>query len=208
MYASRNFDDAIAQWKKVKESYASLELTTLAELKIADAHFENEAYIEAAAAYEDFRKLHPANDKAPYALYRQGLSYFKQIIGIDTDQTPVKSAVASFQSFLNQYPKSPFVAEVREKLEDSRQKQVEHEIYVGKFYLKTEKYPAAIKRLGEALAKYPKSPVHDETLFCLGKAYMLSGDKVRGRDTFKRMMTEFPASRFLDEAKKVMEEYY
>ena len=42
-YASGHYEDAITSWKKVKESYSSPELTAQAELKIADAHFQNKA---------------------------------------------------------------------------------------------------------------------------------------------------------------------
>ena len=204
-YSAHHYEDAIAQWKKVKETYSSPELTTLADLKIADAHFDNHSYIEAAAAYEDFRKLHPNHEKVAYALYRLGLCYYKQITGIDTDQTPVKSAVNLLDSFLRQYPKSEYTAEVRALLDECMMKQVQYEIYVGRFYLRTDKYAAAIKRLEEALVKYPKSAFHDETLFYLGKAYFLSGDKVKGKATFNRLANEFDSSKFLAEAKQVME---
>lgn len=207
-YASKRYEDAIAQWKKVKESYFSPELTTTAELKIADAQFESGSYIEAAASYEDFRKLHPANQKAPYALYRLGLCYYDQITGIDTDQTPVKNAVSVFENFLRQYPASEYAAEVKDKLEVCRMKQVQYEIYVGRFYLRSEKYQAAIKRLEEALAKYPSSLVHDETLFYLGEAYILSGEKSKGRDVFKRLSTEYSSSKYVDDARKFMDKYY
>lgn len=207
-YASRNYEDAIAQWKKVKESYYSPELSTLVELKIADAHFENKNYIEASAAYEDFRKLHPNHEKAPFALYRLGLCNYNQIDRIDTDQTPVKNAVALFEQFLKQYPKSEYAAEAKEKLEECYQKQVQYEIYVGRFYLRTEKYHAAIKRIEEALTKFPKSPLHDEALLYLGEAYILVGDKNKGRDALNRLFKGYPQSRFVDDARKFMEKYY
>jgi len=200
-----NYEDAIAQWKKVKESYQSPELSARAEINIADAYFLNKDYIEAAAAYEDFRKLHPNHEKVAYALYRLGLCYYKQITGIDTDQTPVKSAVNLLDSFLRQYPKSEYTAEVRALLDECMMKQVQYEIYVGRFYLRTDKYAAAIKRLEEALVKYPKSAFHDETLFYLGKAYFHSGDKVKGKATFNRLANEFASSKFLAEAKQVVE---
>ena len=193
-YQSRNFDEAVAQWKKVKESFSSPELTTQAELKIADAHFENKAYIEAAAAYEDFRKLHPKHDRAPYALYRLGLSHYFQIAGIDTDQTPVRNAVITLEAFLSQYPDSVYAAEVREKLADCRAKQLAYENYVGNFYLRTGKYPSAIKRLSEALLRFPGLPKLDETLFYLGKAYFKSGNEQQGRAVLQRLATEYPAS--------------
>lgn len=193
-YASRNFDEAITQWKKVKESYSSPELSTQAELNIADAHFENKAFIEAAAAYEDFRKLHPTHEKAPYALYRLALSHYNQVTGIDTDQTPVKNAVATLQSFLNQYPASPYAAEVAQKLDDCRVKQLAYENYVGNFYLRTKKYPSAIKRLSEALQRFPGVPQLDETLLYLGKAYLKAGQKEQGEEVLRRLAREYPAS--------------
>ncbi|HTG81260.1 MAG TPA: outer membrane protein assembly factor BamD [Geobacteraceae bacterium] len=207
LYAGRHFEDAIAEWKKVKEGNASPELTAQADLKIADAQFENKNYIEAAAAYEAFRKLHPTNANSPYALYRLGLCYYNQITGIDTEQTPVKNAVTMFESFLAQYPASEFAPDARTKLEDCRAKQLRYEIYVGRFYLRTDHYQSAIKRFESALLEFPKSPNHDETLFYLGEAYLRTGDKKKGEEAFTRLFSEFPTSKYVAEARKLLKKY-
>lgn len=193
-YASRNYKEAIELWKKVKESDSAPELATRAELKIADAHFENEEYIEAAAAYEDFRKLHPTHEKAPYALYRLALSHYHQIAGVDTDQTPVGNAVLMLRAFLDQYPDSEYAADAAKKLADSRDKQLSYENYVGNFYLRTKKYPSAIKRLDEALRNFPGLAGLDETLFLLGKSYLKAGDLQQGRAVLERLAVEYPES--------------
>ena len=203
-YASKKYEDAIAQWKKVREAYSSPELSTRAELKIADAHFDNKSYIEAAAAYEDFRKLHPQHEKAAYALYRLGLSNYLQITGIDTDQTPVKSAVITLRAFLKQYPDSEYAAEVKLKLVDCRNKQLEYENYVGKYYLRTGKYASAIQRLSEALQWFPDNPKLDETLFYLGKAQMKAGHVTQARQSFSRLATQFPKSPLNADAAKLL----
>lgn len=203
-FAAKNYDEAIADWKKVRESYSSPELTAQAELKIADAHYQNKAYIEAAAAYEDFRKLHPSSEHASYALYRLGLSHYFQISGIDTDQTPVKNAVLSLEGFLNQYPGSPHAAEVKQKLADCRVKQLEYENYVGSFYLKTGKYTSAIKRLSEALERFPNTPKLDETLFYLGKAHLKAGNAIKGREVLGRLLKEYPSSPLNADAAKLI----
>jgi outer membrane protein assembly factor BamD len=206
-YAAKKYEDAIASWKKVKETYSNNELTTQAELKIADAHFENKAYIEAAAAYEDFRKLHPANPKSMYALYRLCLSHYYQITGIDTDQTPVKNAVTTMTGFLNLYPSSEYAPEVREKLADCRVKQLEYENYVGNFYLRTGKYPSAIKRLNEALLRFPNLSKLDDTLFLLGKAYLEAGDTALGRGALERVLKEYPNTGHKQEALQLLQEH-
>jgi outer membrane protein assembly factor BamD len=207
-YSERNYEDAIASWKKVKESYFSPELTTRAELGIADAMYDNGSFIEAAAEYENFRKLHPKHEKAPYALFRLSMCNFQQITGIDTDQNPVNNSVTLFKSFLETYPDSPLVKDVQEKLAEAKVMQLKHEIYVGRFYLRTEKYIAAINRLQEALNRFPASPLHDETLLYLGQAYILSGETAKGRDVFNRLYADYAASPFIIDAKKFMEKNY
>lgn len=203
-YAAGKYQEAIDHWKKVRESYSSPELTTQAELKIADAHFDNEAYIEAAAAYEDFRKLHPRHEKDSYVLYRLGLSHYKQIDRIDTDQTPVKNAVVTLQGFLEIYPDSPYAPDAREKLADCRAKQLEYENYVGNFYLRTKKYPAAVKRLTEALDTFPKeTPKRDQTLFYLAKAEQKAGNAAQSEELLKRLAAEYPSSPYVAEGAKL-----
>lgn len=207
-YQSGQYEDAIAQWKKVKESYQSPELTTRAELGIADSYFLNKDYIESAAAYEDFRKLHPNHPQAAFALYRQGISYYHQINRIDTDQTPLKNSLSIFDSYLKLYPGGDHLAEVREKIRDCRDKQLQYEIYVGRFYLKTEAYKAAIGRFEEALKSYPDLARRDEVLYNLGRAYLQNGDKSKGREVFGRLSREFPASAYISDANKAMDSFF
>jgi len=207
-FQNGNYEDAVAQWKKVKESYQSPELSTRAELGIADAYFLNKDYIEASAAYEDFRKLHPAHERAGYALYRQGMSNYKQINRIDTDQTPVKNALTVFESYIKLYPNGEHVAEVFDMIRDCRDKQLQYEIYVGRFYFRTEKYPAAIARFEEALKTFSDLPRRDELLYSLGLAYLGGGQKSKGREVFGRLFKEFPGSPYINDANKAMDKYF
>ena len=208
LYESKRYDDAIAQYKKVRDAYASTELSSSAELRIADAYFESERYIEATAEYAQFRKLHPTHPKAPYALYRIGLCNFNQITGIDRDQTPQKNAAIYFEEFLSKYPKSEYTKDVTEKLETVRSQQLQYEQYVAGFYYRTEKYDAAIKRLEVALATFPKSPLHDETFFLLGACRLKSGEQDKAREAFNRLSTDFPDSKYIIQAGKLLEKYY
>jgi len=204
-YQKGKYEDAIAQWKKVKESYKSPDLTAKAELGIADAYFLNKDYIEAAAGYEDFRKLHPKHPQADFALYRQGLSHFNQIHSIDTDQTPVKNAQITFDSYLKLYPDGAQRAEVQEKLRECRDKQLQYELYVGRFYLKTDVYKSAIARFEEALKMFADAARRDEVLYYLGRAYLEDGQKAKGREIFSQLSREFPESPYIAEANKILD---
>ena len=204
LYSGKKYEDAIEKWKKAKELATAPDLIARTELNIADAYYANRNYIEAAAAYEDFRKFHPDNAKAPYALYRTGLCYVNQITGIDTEQTPVKNAVTMFESFLRQYPDSEYAADAKDKLAECRTKQLQYEIYVGRFYYRTEKYQAAVNRLEDALVKYHDLKINDETLYYLGRAYLGLGIRTKGEEALNRLVNDYPTSRFLPEAKKLL----
>lgn len=202
--AKGRYEDAIAQWKKVKESYKSPALTALAEINIADLHFANKSWIEAAASYEDFRKLHPTNPKAPYALYRAGLSYYNQIESIDTDQTPVKNTVNTLDAFLKYYPQSEYGADAKAKLADCRQKMAAYELYVGRFYYRTEKYVSAIGRLEGLLKNYPAAKGTDEALYLLGASYRETGETDKSKAALTRVVAEYPVSPFAKDAGKLL----
>ena len=208
LYKKKNYEESVTQLKKVKEYGASNPaLNAMVDLKIADAQFEGKNYIEAAASYESFRKFHPKSDKVPYALYRIGLCNYNQMTGIDTDQTPVNNTVTMFENFLKEYPSSEYAADARAKLADCINKQVQHELYIGRFYYRFGKYQAAIKRLEECIAMYPQSPVLDEAFFYLEKAYFLTGEKAKGRETFNRLFIKFPTSKYTKEANNYMKKY-
>lgn len=204
LFQKERYEEAITQWKKVKESYQSPDLSTKAELNIANAYFLNKDYIEAAAGYEDFRKLHPKHPQGDFALYRQGLSYYNQIHSIDTDQTPVKNAQMTLASYLALYPAGEHVAEVQEKNRDCRDKQLQYELYVGRYYLKTDAYKAAIARFETSLKMFPEMTRRDEVLYYLGKAYLEDGQKTKSQEVFEQLTREFPGSIHTADATKAL----
>lgn len=204
LFAKKKYGAAAEKWRPVKEKTTSPLLRTAVEIRLADALFYDGEYIEAAAEYENFRKLHPKNTKAPYALYMHGLSNLKQAEKIDTDQTPVRNAVSIFESFLQEYPNATLAKEVREKLTECRTKQAANEIYIGRFYYRTDKYASAIGRFMVALEKYPGAPVNDEALFLLGSSYLRTGEKGLAKDALNRLVKEYPKSAFSNQAKKLL----
>jgi len=206
MFQKSRYEDAIEKWKKVKEEFPEPELAAKAEIGIANAYFLNNAFIEAGVAYEDFRKLHPTHDLAQFALYRQSLSSFNLITGIDTDQTPTKNALALFESFVRQYPNSQYVPKVQEKIADCRGKLAQYEIYVGRFYYRTDYYIAAINRFEKVLESFPDYTGHDETLFYLGKSALEVRDNEKMQAAFTRLIREYPKSEYLGDARKLLAE--
>lgn len=202
------YEDAIASWEKVRDSYYSPELNVLAELKIAEAHFLAENYVESAAAYENFLKQHPEHERTPQVLYQLGMSYYHQILSADRDQTATRNAMVTFESLLKRFPADSKKEEVQVLIARCRDLLAEHEVYVGRFYLRTGSYPAAISRLKGVFTLYPNYYNRDKAYFYLGQAYLRNGDRQPAIDAFNTLFKEFPRSEYIIEAQKIVEKYY
>ena len=206
-FESDLFDDAIASWEKVRDTFYSPELSMLAELKIAEAYYVSKRYEEAAQAYQDFLKQHPNDFRAATILYRMGLSYYQQILSPDRDQTSTQNALQSFQELTRRFPDDPNAQEAGYLILRCRTRLAEHEVYVGHFYLKRKQYLPAIKRLKGILNSFPDYYYRDEAYFYLGNAYLKTNQADAAKVIFKKLDEEFPASDYTEKAKELLAEY-
>jgi outer membrane protein assembly factor BamD len=174
-------------------------------MKIAEAHFMAGDYVEAAAAYEDFLKQHPDHERTPQILYQLGMSYYKQILSHDRDQTATRNALATFKNLLKRFPEDPRAEEAKGYIDRCRDQLAAHELYVGRFYLRGGNYEAAVKRLEGILSLYPRYHDRDQVLFYLGKGYLGSGDREKAVQAFDILFSEFSGSEHVKEAKRLLE---
>jgi len=205
-FESNLYDDAIASWEKVRDTFYSPELSMLAELKIAEAYYVSERYAEAATAYSDFLEQHPNDFRAPTILYRLGLSYYQQIRSADRDQTATENALAAFQELLRRFPDDRNAREASSLIQRCKTRLAEHEVYVGWFYLRYEFYQAAINRLENILAEFPEYYYRDEAFFYLGQAYLKNKQPEKARQIFSKLFKQFPGSDYTEEAREMLEE--
>lgn len=202
------YEDAIANWEKVRDSYYSPELNIIAEMKIAEAYYLSEMFPEAAAAYEDFLKQHPNSDRVPQAMYQLGMSYYQQLLNADRDQTATQNALVTFESLLARFPEDADKEQLKAYIGQCQDRLAAHEVYVGKWYLKTDKPEAAINRLEGMFQTYPNYFYRDEAWLYLGKAYLRSGQKDKAVHAFNTLYKDFPGSIYIVEAQKIMEKNY
>ncbi len=202
------YEDAIASWEKVRDSYFSPELNILAELKIAESYFLSERYVEAATAYEDFLKQHPDHSRTANVLFQLGLSYFHQMLSPDRDQTATRNALSTFSDLQKRFPDFPQAKELADKIAQCRERLTEHEMLVGEFYLRTKQYEAASNRIHEALTENPAYGKKDEAYYLLGHAYLMLEQRQHAADALNSLFREYPASPYFTKAQKLVEKKY
>ncbi|MBN1883288.1 MAG: outer membrane protein assembly factor BamD [Deltaproteobacteria bacterium] len=125
------------------------------DLNTAEELFAEEEYESAALAYEVFIQNHPLNDNVPYALFRQGLSYFKVSENTNRDQAPTERAAVIFSQLILMYPNSKYVSNAMSYLRLCHERLAEYNFNIGIYYFDKKEYNAAIMRFQEVITKYP-----------------------------------------------------
>ncbi len=199
------YDQAITAWEGVRDTFYSPDLSMLAEIKIADIYYTDKRYDEAAVAYEAFIKQYPQDFRIAELLYKQGMSYYNQILSADRDQTSTENALKSFERMNREFPANPHSQEAENLMLRCRTRLADHEVYVGWFYLRTKKYQPAIKRLEAALNGFPDYYYRNEAYYYLIKAYIATDDLDKALETYQKLADQYPHSDETLSARKLLD---
>jgi outer membrane protein assembly factor BamD len=202
--AKRAYDEAMEHYKshewietetllrEVKRKYSYSKYARQAELRIADADYEQEKYSDAIREYKDFIHAHRSDtDDVAYARARIAEATYAEIpesflmpAAEERDQAAVVDAYKELKSYLTEYPDSKQAARVRELLAQVLARLVRHELYVARYYLDKDNYDATLARIQYALHNYAvgleglrggtaqPSDLEAEALLLLGQTYL------------------------------------
>ena len=117
---------------------------TPAELLQADILYEQENYIEAAAAYLLFRDFHPRHEKIPYVVFKIADSYYKQIPDtIDRDLEPALEALKYYDEVIQKYGDTSYRQNAEGRIQKAKKMLRQKDEYIADFYFRTKEFSAA-----------------------------------------------------------------
>jgi outer membrane protein assembly factor BamD len=168
---TRDHQGAIDTFQDIIDNYPYSDYATLAELRIADAYFDQELWEEALSYYRDFSELHPDHEKVPYTILRAARAYYHQSRPADRDQTATKQALAQLERLRNDYPQAAESAEADQLWRELRTRLGTSVMNIGNFYMERSEYRSAADRFRSVLNEYPGLGLDAEALFKLGLCY-------------------------------------
>lgn len=188
----------------IKSRFPYSKYAVLAELRLADAEFGAEQYLEAIDSYRLFIKFHPTHEMVAngYASFRIGESYYKQLPtdfwlfppSFEKDQSATEDAATELKSFLDKYPDSPYRDRAKEIVKTVGKKLADHEWYVARYYWDRHKPMGTVLRLRRLLEQYRGVGYDEEALWLLGRAYVAVDMRDRARTTWTELVEKYPRS--------------
>ncbi len=168
----------------------------LAELRLSDAEFGAENYLQAVDGYKIFSKSHPTHDMVlnGYTSYRVGEAYYKLLPGSwwllpparEKDQSATSDAHRQLSKFIKKFPKSPYYDKAIKRLVEINTRLAQHEMYVAKYYWERNKPMGTVLRLRSLLEKHRGTKLDAPAMYLLGQAYV----KVKMNERAKEVWTE------------------
>ena len=207
-YEDKNWELANELLSEVKRKYAYSRYARLAELRLADANFQQEKFAEAISSYKEFVHDHPNDPEVPYARYRVAKGEFDSVSQSvmlppleERDLASVNDALSTLRNYLSDYPGSEHANEMHYMLDVVLGLLARHELYVARYYLNSGRFDAAVLRCEYALKSLKNSGLEPEGMVLLGEIYMKQKRKKDAREVLNRLLTQYPESAFAVPAK-------
>lgn len=186
----------------IKARFPYSKYAVLAELRMADAEFGAENYLQAVDGFKLFAKFHPTHDMVlnGYAAYRVGEAYYKMLPGSwwllpparEKDQSATADAHRQLTTFIKKYPKSPYHGKAVKRLTSINTRLAQHEMYVAEYYWDRNKPMGTVLRLRSLLAKHRGTNYDAPALYLLGQAYVKVKMLDRAKETWNDLIKTHP----------------
>ena len=158
-------------FQAVKDRYPYSGYAAMAEVMLADGHYERQEFEDAYIVYDDFERLHPKNESIPYVMYRKGMCEFEQITAMDREQSHAIRARREFQRLIRRFPENVYAGKAKKHLRQALLYLTEYELSVGHFYFKMGEYEAALNRYTNLIKHYPDTGYYHEALEYISKCH-------------------------------------
>ncbi|MBL7715967.1 MAG: outer membrane protein assembly factor BamD [Bdellovibrionales bacterium] len=154
---------ALEKMRSLKNRFPYSKHAVEASLRIADIYFLQESFNEAAISYESFKDLHPKHEKVAYAMFRQGVSYYKDLPStVARDMVSGHRSIEAFEAFLARFPKNAEAADAKKYVLEIRNLLAQKEMYVAYFYFRREYYSSAKTRYEKIVNQFPDTTSFEE----------------------------------------------
>jgi len=168
LYASRKFDEA-------EILFPQSIWAAKASLMSAYALYSQNYYDDAIFNLERHIKNYPKDKDLVYAHYLIAICYFEQLYDERKDLKPLVKAREKFEHILKKYPNTDYAIDAKWKMGLIVDQMAAKEMYIGRYYMKMEKWIAAINRFQFVVKYYDTTVYIEEALHRLVEIYYKIG---------------------------------
>ncbi len=206
LFDNGDYLEAINEFTVITLQYQGSAVAGDAQFYLAECRFKRGEFLLASYEYQTLKRNMAASPRVPDAQYKLGLCFYMLSPKSRLDQQYTKRAIDELQAFVEYYPKSEFVPDATEKIQELTSRLAKKEYDTAQLYATMEYNKAAIFYYDNVIEKY-----HDTEyapLAYLGKTELLiARKKFRDAKTvITKFLERFPNSVLRSRADKLNEQ--
>ena len=201
LFAAKKFNEA-------ELVYPQSDWAPKSALMSAYSYYIQDYYGDAVFELNRFIKTYPKDLRLSYAHFLLGMCYYEQIVDEKTDLGPIIKAKEKFNYILKKYPSTDFALDAQFKLNLINDILASKEMYIGKHYVKKQKWIPAINRFKTIVNNYETTVYVEEALFRLVEIYYLLGLTDESQKYAKLLGYNYLSSRWYKESYRIFNKNY
>ena len=163
---------------------------------------------DAISSLENFLRKYPADENIQYASYLIALSNYEQILDEKKDLEPLLKTKKIIEDYIKRYPENDYTLDLKFKLGLIQNQLAAKEIYIAKFYIKTQKWIPAINRLKVVINEYEETIFIEEALHRLVEIYYNLGLMGEAEKTAKILGYNYNSSKWYENSYALLNKDY
>ena len=203
--------DALFAAKKFNEAellYPQSDWAPRSSLMASYAYFQFGYYSNSVDELERFINLYPKNKNLDYAYYLLAMNYYESIVDEKKDLRPLMRAKKYFNFIIKEYPDTDYALDGKYKLELIDDILAAKEIYIARYYIKKEKWIAAVNRLKFIVNNYSTTIFVEEALHRLVEIYYILGLEEEARKYAKTLGYNYQSGDWYKQSYKIFNKDY
>ena len=165
-------------------------------------------YDEAQFTLENYLKKYAAGKDAEYASYLHALTHYEQILDEKKDLGPLLISKKIIIDYIKKYPNNEYSLDLKFKLDLIQNQLAAKEVYVAKYYIKTQKWIPAINRLKNVINFYDETVYIEEALHRLVEIYYNLGLIDEAQKTAKTLGYNYNSSEWYENSYALLNKDY
>jgi outer membrane protein assembly factor BamD len=197
---SEDYAKAAGSFGQVESQHPYSVWATKSQLMSIYASYANGKYDDAILAADRFIQLHPGNKDIAYAYYVKAICYYIQITDVGRDQKITELAVKALDDVVRRFPDSKYARDAKLKLDFTHDHLAGKEMEIGRYYLKSGEYLAAMNRFRRVIDNYQTTTHVPEALERLVECDVALGLNKEAQENAAVLGYNYPGSHWYEDA--------
>jgi outer membrane protein assembly factor BamD len=206
-----NKGDSFYAAKKFLEAellYPQSDWAPKSSLMAAYSYYIQDYYSESINVLERFINTYPKDSRMDYVHYLLGMCYYQTIEDEKNDLQPLILAKKNFQVLLEKYPNTEFAFDAKFKIGLVDDVLASKEMYLGRYYIKKEKWIPAINRFKNVVNNFDTTIYTEEAIHRLVEIHYKIGLEEESRKYASLLSYNYLSSEWYKKSYKIFNNKY